>query len=313
MSPLPEVPRAPARPGLLRDIGQATRELRHDIRPMARYWMETEAHVHAMAIAGYVLLSFYPFMLVVIALCRNVLESPDAEMALYVAIRDYFPGETGDFLARNLRVSANLNRNLEWVSVVLLLFTANGVFIPLEVALNRAWGVAVNRSIVMNQLVSVGLIFLCGGLALFSAMLTGAGAAMWKALFGPDAAPPGVLFTGLFKLASIPITIFVLFLVYWVLPNTKVPARLILPRAVVIGLALEALKWINLLIWPWLYTKLKREYGVFVNSVTILTWSSLAALAVLGGADWSARRARLAQQDEKRDRMGAELLPPTQV
>ncbi|MBE7544612.1 MAG: YihY/virulence factor BrkB family protein [Bryobacteraceae bacterium] len=312
MTPVP-VLRSSSLKGFVRDVGGACGELRHDIRPMARYWLETEAHVHAMAIAGYVLLSFYPFMLVVIALCRNVLASPEAELALYVAIRDYFPGETGDFLARNLRVSANMNRNLEWVSVVLLLFTANGVFIPLEVALNRAWGVKVNRSIVMNQLVSVGLIFLCGGLALLSAALTGAGATVWRALFGLDAAPPGMFITGLFKLASIPITIFVLFLVYWLLPNTKVPARLILPRAVVIGLALEALKWINLLIWPWLYSKLSREYGVFVNSVTILTWSSLAALAVLGGADWSARRARLAQEEEKRDRMGAELLPPTQV
>jgi YihY family inner membrane protein len=295
------------------EVWAAMRELRHDIRPMARYWMETEAHVHAMAIAGYVLLSFYPFMLVVIALCRNVLGSPDAEQALYVAIRDYFPGETGDFLARNLRFSANMNRNLEWVSVLLLLFTANGVFIPLEVALNRAWGVTVNRSIVMNQLVSVGLIFLCGGLALLSAALTGAGGAVWAAVFGPSAPAPGFLLTGLFKLASIPVTILVLFLVYWLLPNAKVPARLILPRAVVIGLALEALKWVNLAIWPWLYSKLSREYGVFVNSVTIVTWSSLAALAVLGGADWSARRARLAQAEEKRDRMGAESLPPTQV
>ncbi len=292
MTPEPEAHRY-SLATFVRDVFRACRELRHDIRPMARYWMQTEAHVHAMAIAGYVLLSFFPFMLVVIALCRNVLQSPDAELALYVAIRDYFPGETGDFLVRNLRVSANLNRNLEWVSVLLLLFTANGVFIPLEVALNRAWGVSVNRSIVMNQLVSIGLIFTCGGLALLSAAMTGAGGTVWRVIFGPGAAAPGMLMAAVFKLASIPITIFVLFLVYWLLPNTKVPARLILPRAVVIGLALEALKWVNLLVWPWLYTKLSREYGVFVNSVTILTWSSLAALAVLGGADWSARRARL--------------------
>lgn len=292
MTPEPEARRY-SLATFVRDVFRACCELRHDIRPMARYWMQTEAHVHAMAIAGYVLLSFFPFMLVVIALCRNVLQSPDAELALYVAIRDYFPGETGDFLVRNLRVSANLNRNLEWVSVLLLLFTANGVFIPLEVALNRAWGVSVNRSIVMNQLASIGLIFTCGGLALLSAAMTGAGGTVWRVIFGPGAAAPGMLMTAVFKLASIPITIFVLFLVYWLLPNTKVPARLILPRAVVIGLALEALKWVNLLVWPWLYTKLSREYGVFVNSVTILTWSSLAALAVLGGADWSARRARL--------------------
>jgi len=47
-------------------------------------------------------------------------------------------------------------------SVFLLLFTANGIFEPLEVALNRAWGIAKNRSFVKNQIISLALIFACG-------------------------------------------------------------------------------------------------------------------------------------------------------
>jgi uncharacterized BrkB/YihY/UPF0761 family membrane protein len=166
----------------------------------------------------------------------------------------------------------------------------------------------------MNQLVSVGLIFTlrrawrcCPPRSPAPAPPSGV------PMFGLDRAPPGVFFTGLFKLASIPITIFVLFLSTGSCRTQRSPPALILPHAIVIGLALEALKWMNLLMWPWIYSKLSREYGVFVNSVTILTWSSLAAMAVLGGADWSARRARLAQAEENRDRMGAETLPPTQV
>jgi membrane protein len=49
---------------------------------------------------------------------------------------------------------------LHWGSMFLLLLTANGIFEPLEVALNRAWGVAKNRSHFKNQLISLGLIFL---------------------------------------------------------------------------------------------------------------------------------------------------------
>ena len=52
------------------------------------------------------------------------------------------------------------------------MFTANGIFEPLEVALNRVWGIPENRSFVRNQLVSLALIFACGGLALASLMLT---------------------------------------------------------------------------------------------------------------------------------------------
>ena len=274
------------------EVTESALELKSDWRHIGRYMLQTEAHVYAFAIAANVLLAFWPFMLVLIALFRHVFHWPEAEMALYAAIKDYFAGETGGFLAYNLKVSADSVRRLEWVSMLLLLFTANGVFLPLEVALNRAWGVKVNRSLWKNQLVSMGLIFACGGLALLSAALTGAGIEAWQALFGTQSVAPMLLVQGVAKVASIPITVALLFLVFCYLPNTKVPMKLVLPRVVVIGLVLEALKWINLLIWPWLNGKLKREYGVFVNSVTILTWSFLAAMVVLAGAEWTARRAR---------------------
>jgi hypothetical protein len=64
-----------------------------------------------------------------------------------------------------------------------------------------------------------------------------------------------------------------------------------------------------------LWEKFSREFGVFKNSVTILTWSFIAGLVVLAGADWSARRARAeaageaaAQSPQDQDRMGAETL-----
>ena len=53
-------------------------------------------------------------------------------------------------------------RDVRITSIILLLFTANGIFEPLEVALNRAWGVTRIRSCFRNQLVSLGLAFACG-------------------------------------------------------------------------------------------------------------------------------------------------------
>ena len=297
---------------MLDEIRRALTELRSDLPALGRYLIDPEAHVHAFSIAANVLLSFFPFMLVMIALCRHLLHWPAAEVAMYVAIRDYFPGETGRFMAYNLKVAADYTRNLEWASILLLLFTANGIFLPLEVALNRAWGVKANRSIWMNQAVSMGLIFSCGALALLSGALTGGGQVLWNLVSGGDvmalrdsltdvraihwAPAPLVL---LFKASSVPVTILILFLVFWLLPNTKVPWRAIVPRAVVIGLFLEVLKWVNLLIWPWLYVKFSREFGPFKNSVTILTWSFLAALMVLVGADWTARRVRRSMEPEE--------------
>ena len=103
-------------------------------RPTARYLSGTEVHVYALAISASVLLSFFPFCNVMLSLCRNVLHSRAAEEAIYLALNDYFPGELAGFLKRNLALQGQLHL----VSMVLLLFTANGIFEPLEVALNRA-------------------------------------------------------------------------------------------------------------------------------------------------------------------------------
>ena len=254
-------------------------------RPTLRYLMETEAHVYALAIAASVLLSFYPFVIVMLSFCRNILHWKAAEAAIFLALDDFLPGDVGEFVRRNLPGRGGL----QITAMVLLLFTANGVFEPLEVALNRAWGVTKNRPYWRNQLVALGMIFACGGLALLSFLLTALNTG-WMADWGVSHAAIQTWINMLFfKLAALPISILALFLVYWLLPNRKVEPVRVAPVAILVGLILEALKYINLLLFPLLRDKLQREYGVFRNSVTILLWSFVASLVVLAGADWSAR------------------------
>jgi membrane protein/epoxyqueuosine reductase len=93
----------------------------------------------------------------------------------------------------------------------------------------------------------------------------------------------------MFKLAAVPISMFSLFLVYWLLPNRKIDPRRVAPVAILIGLALEALKYVNLFVAPFLYRKLQREYSIFRHSAIILLTSFCAAMIVLAGARWSAR------------------------
>lgn len=283
------------------DVRLALAELRADARQIGRYVASTESHVYAFAVAANVLLSFWPFMLVLIAVFRNVLGWPAAVTALYATIQDFFAGATGEFLVYNLETVTQWRRQVEWLSILLLLFTANGIFLPLEVALNRAWGAKKNRNLLMNQAVSMGLIFLCGTLALLSAALTGAGVQVWEAFFGPTGTSAPFVIRMIAKAASLPVTILVLFLIYAYLPNTEVPRWAILPRVAVVGLALELMKWINLAIWPWLFRKFDREFGVFKHSVTILTWSFLAAMVVLAGAEWIAWRVRMEKEPEGKD------------
>ena len=257
-------------------------------RPTARYLMQTEAHVYALAVAASTLLAFYPFLMVMLSFCRDVLHWPAAQRAIYLALGDFFAGEPGVFLVKNLQ--SWMVPKLHLTSMLLLLFTANGIFEPLEVALNRAWGVTQNRSYVRNQLISLALIFACGGLALFSLMLTALNSRWISDVTGTHAAVAVWMNQLFFKLAALPFSILALFLVYWVLPNRPIEARRVAPVAILVGLSLETLKYVNLLISPMLTEKLKHEYEIFRFSVTILLLSFVAAMIVLAGAHWTARQ-----------------------
>lgn len=213
-----------------------------------------------------------------------------------------FPGELGTILKSYLLYP----KRVEFVSIILLLFTANGIFEPLEVALNRAWGITQDRSYIKNQLLSFLLILLCGGLALASFLLTAMNTEFVGRLLGADEPIPRWLAIVIFRLVAIPITMLALFLTYWVLPNCRVPVRRIVPVAFVVGLALTALQYIVVLLWNWILVKLKDDYGPFAHSSSIILFSVVAAMIVLAGAEWSARRD---EEEEPKQEIEAEILP----
>jgi membrane protein len=225
-----------------------------------------------------------------LSLFQHVLRWKAATDAVYFALDDYFPDQFGEFLHRNLRFVVTFQGPFQLGSILLLLFTANGIFEPLEVGLNRIWNCPQNRSYFKNQLVSLALIFACGGLVMMSTTLTAldneylgksTGWSPWVVRF---------LSVAVFKLAALPLSIVMLQLIYWVLPNCKVSARQVFPGALVVGLLLEGLKYVNLLTWPYLRAKLAPEYGPFFYSVAIVLWGFVAAMVILAGAEWTARR-----------------------
>jgi membrane protein len=257
--------------------------------PTFWYLSQTEVHVYALSIGASVLLSFFPFLIVMFTLVRDVFHFPAAERALIVALRDYFPGDMNNLMLQQLNKIHH--QRVQITSIVLLLFTANGVFEPLEVALNRAWRVKHNRSYIKNQILSFFLILICGGLALGSVLLTAVNTNFIANQYGLKKLPLW-LPLAIFKFGAIPITILSLFLVYWLLPNRSVPARRVLPVAVMVGFGLEVLKYVFLFAWPWLGRKFQNEYGPFFYAVSIVIFSMLSAMVVLAGAEWSARQPR---------------------
>jgi membrane protein len=265
------------------------RTLWKSIRPTINFLLTTEVHVYAFAVAANVLISFFPFLVVMILISRSVLHWEAAVNAIFFAVNDYFP-ETFNAtpMKKLLEWAAGAQHGLSWFSILLLLFTANGIFEPLEVALNRVWRVTKNRSLLMNQVVSLGLIFICGALTLASTCAAALNRGFLSNYIG-DGAFSGFLNLFVFKIVSLPLLMLMIFLIYWILPNQKIPVRRLIPAAVVVGLLLEALKYVNVLTGPWLRAKLLRETPPFVQSISIILWSFCAAMLILAGAEWSAR------------------------
>jgi uncharacterized BrkB/YihY/UPF0761 family membrane protein len=261
------------------------------LAPTFRYWMDTEVHVYAFSISAGILLSFFPFLIVMLSLCRHVFKWKAGVNAVYFALDDYFPDVFGQFLRRNFEATLESHGQVQLFSLLLLFFTATGIFEPLEVALNRAWKCPGNRSYIKNQLVGLGLIFACGGLMLISTIFTALNNRFFREVAGtrvPSVA--AVLGLVAFKIAAIPLLMLLLFLIYWLLPNCQIKPSQIVPAAIGVGFLLEILKYINLLTWPYLRAKLSVEYGPFYYTVTIILWGFLASMVVLAGAEWTARR-----------------------
>src|SRR3984957_18101801 len=204
------------------------RKLGRALVPTCRYLMQTEVHVFAFAVSAGLLLSFFPFLTVMLSICRYVLKWKAGVSAVYFALNDYFPDTMGQFIRRNFEVTVASRGPVQVISLILLFFTASGIFEPLEVALNRIWNCPTNRHYFKNQLVSLGLIFACGALMLFSTTLTALNNEFLAGISIRQTAPVRDLMRLLlFKAAAIPMSMLVLFLVYWLLPNCKIkPARI---------------------------------------------------------------------------------------
>ena len=251
-----------------------------------QYLLRTDVHTFAFSVAANSLLSFFPFVVLLMTLIRRVFHSRVMYDVLVELLRDYLPAGQ-EFVIRNLNAMVNSRHRAQIVSLIILLVTSSGIFMPLEVALNRIWRFPNNRSYLGNQVISLGLAFGCGVLALLSVAMTAGNVGLLESLLRGHGTGfirlVGFLVMKLFAIAA---SIAIFFLIYWVLPNGKVPARAVLPTALIMGLLSEALKYGYILALPWL--NFAEVYGPFALSVSLMFWAFLSGLLLLAGANLSA-------------------------
>jgi membrane protein len=255
-----------------------------------KYVFRTDVHTFAFSVAANAILPSFPFVLLLLTLIRRVFRSPAMYEVVMQLLRDYLPAGQ-DFVIRNLNALVNARHRAQVFSLLILLITSTGIFMPLEVALNRIWRFPENRSYLGNQLIALGLTFGrgCGVLALISIALTAGNVLLLKTLtFGHDFLTIRLLGFLVMKVFAIAASIAIFFLIYWLLPNGKVPARAVVPGAVIMGLLSEILKYCYIVALPRL--DFQEVCGPFALSASLMFWAFLSGMLLLTGAHLSAQR-----------------------
>jgi YihY family inner membrane protein len=189
-----------------------------------------------------------------------------------------------DSIIGNLTQLAQGRPRLQLISVVMLFFTSSGVFLPLEVALNNVWGIRRNRNFLKNQAISLLLAVATGFMVFLSILLSTAVQWVLTSTLGwmPFRAAVAAVSRGVMEMISIPIVVSIYFVIYFFLPNGRVPVKRVLPAAMIGGLLTEVGKLIYMQTLP--LFRFREVYGPYAISATLLLWAYGAALILLFGA-----------------------------
>ena len=262
--------------------------LRRSCEPIFSYLLDSEVHTYAFSVAANAIISFIPFIVLLYTLSRAVFHSSMMVRVVGEMVHYFLPSNQ-DWVAASLAAAAS-RQGVQWLSLVMILISCTGIFLPLEVALNQAWGVTKSRNYVMNQLVAFGLAILMVVLAMVSILLSTWQRQILDALFFHHT--DNLFFEGIsylwLALSTGIASILFFFSIYWFLPNRRIPARHVLRTSVVTGIIWLLAKNIYVAVLP--YLDLKALYGPFYVSVGLLFWAYISGLILFAGAQFSVTR-----------------------
>jgi YihY family inner membrane protein len=277
----PPAPQPPARP--------IERGFWRGALALGRYLAQTEVHTYAFSVAANTILSMFPFIVMMFTVARDIFHSPAMVREIGGMLHDLLPSNQ-DFVVRNMSLLVHPRGSVQVISVIMLLISSTGVFLPLEVALNQVWGVAKNRNYLMNQLVSLGIAGLIGLMAMIAVGVATAQTGILTFLFfgHTQNAAYGFIHQIFLQIAVAFLSVGMYFVVYWILPNRRLPIRAVLPIAIIMGLLWDLGRVLYILVLP--HMDLHSVYGPFEVSVSLMIWAFLTGLLLLAGAQYSATR-----------------------
>jgi YihY family inner membrane protein len=261
---------------------------RRDGRALVSYLLDSEVHTFAFSVAANAILSFIPFIVLLYTLALSVFHSQAMVGVVNDMVKYFLPSNQG-FVAQNLAYTAS-KHGVQVFSLIMILVACTGIFLPLEVALNQAWGVTKSRNYLVNQTVAFGLAILMVALGMGSIALNAAARGILTAVFFHHT--DNFVFNSISFLLLAATTgvasILFFFSIYWLLPNRKVPWRPVFRTAVVTGIIWLMAKYAFEAVLP--HLALEDLYGRFYVSVGLLFWAYASGLILFAGAQFSVAR-----------------------
>jgi membrane protein len=251
---------------------------------------------YAASIAYYALLSLFPFLLLAFGLLGRVTADEANRNTVFLFVLRYFPAQF-EFITMQLDAFRTSGLQLGVAGTIGVTWGALGVFGAISTAVNYAWGFeyAPPRSFWKHKLTSFVMLLVAALILLIALVLVSASHVVGASWFaGVLAGFPGldILRGFAVRYATTLLFIFVVGLVYYRVPNTKVRFRDVWIGALVTGLlwpgALEGFSW-----YVHDMTRFTRINGSIAVVVVFLVWVYVQAVILLYGVEFTAAYARL--------------------
>jgi YihY family inner membrane protein len=229
------------------------------------------------AIAFNFLLCLFPLLLVLVAVAHQIGDGRQAGAALVVLMDEIVPFDH-QALATSIRSLGRIARTLEVFSVVLIVWGSSGIFVPVEMALNRVWG-GQPRSFLRSRVLAFLMTIAGSTLAFASIALTSLARSygqQWPALTSYGA-----------KAIAFALTIIVFLLIYRVIPDPPVGGGVAVRAALWAGATWEAAKYLFVINLG--RANLPAVYGPLAFAVSLVLWAYVSSLVLVFGALMSPR------------------------
>jgi YihY family inner membrane protein len=196
------------------------------------------------------------------------------------------PKESGSLFRSLDDVTRGPGGKATLVSFGLLIFSASGVFQPVEAALNRAWGFK-ERNVIKQYITYLLLVLVCAVIILCPVALASVYDFLLDKVFG-NSVWRTYIFNVIGPIVALPFIALLFFVIYYFVPNGKVQASQVMFTSIA-----TALLWLVVTFAFWLALPLfdfEGSYQQLASLMALVTWTFVSSFILILGANLSAHK-----------------------